>query len=162
VGYLFRKMGFSLQANRKTLEGTDHPDRNVQFEFINDQVTQCIEAGNPVISVDTKKKELIGADKNNGTSWRPEGKPESVQVHDFIDKKLGRANPYGGMYDVANNTGWVGVGTNHDTASCAVETIRRWWNMMGKQRYANASQLMITADGGGSNGSWVRFWKLAL
>lgn len=161
VGDLLRKLGYSLQANRKVLEGSGHPDRNAQFEFINDQAAQCIASGNPVISVDTKKKELVGAYKNNGTTWRPEGEPELVKVHDFIDKELGRANPYG-VYDVASNTGWVSVGTDHDTASFAVETIRRWWKTMGKPRYANASKLMITADGGGSNGSRVRLWKLEL
>ncbi|GAB6194133.1 ISAzo13 family transposase [Desulfocastanea catecholica] len=161
VGDLLRELGYSLQANRKMLEGTDHPDRNTQFEFINDQTNQRLVAGNPVISVDTKKKELVGAYKNNGTTWRPEGKPELVKVHDFIDKELGRANPYG-VYDVASNTGWVSVGTDHDTASFAVETIRRWWNSMGKQRYPDASELMITADGGGSNGSRVRLWKFEL
>lgn len=161
VGDLLRELGYSLQANRKMLEGTDHPDRNAQFEFINDQTKQRLVAGNPVISVDTKKKELVGPYKNNGTTWRPEGKPELVKVHDFIDKELGRANPYG-VYDVASNTGWVSVGTDHDTASFAVETIRRWWNTMGKQRYPKASELMITADGGGSNGSRVRLWKLEL
>ncbi|WP_018403845.1 ISAzo13 family transposase, partial [Marinobacter gelidimuriae] len=161
VGDLLRELGYSLQANRKRLEGTDHPDRNAQFEFINDQTKQRLVAGNPVISVDTKKKELVGTYKNNGTTWRPEGKPELVKVHDFIDKELGRANPYG-VYDVASNTGWVSVGTDHDTASFAVETIRRWWNTMGKQRYPKASELMITADGGGSNGSRVRLWKLEL
>lgn len=161
VGDLLRELGYSLQANRKMLEGTDHPDRNAQFEFINDQTKQRLVAGNPVISVDTKKKELVGAYKNNGTTWRPEGKPELVKVHDFIDKELGRANPYG-VYDVASNTGWVSVGTDHDTASFAVETIRRWWNSMGRQRYPKASELMITADGGGSNGSRVRLWKFEL
>jgi hypothetical protein len=161
VGDLLRELGYSLQANRKMLEGTDHPDRNAQFEFINDQTKQRLVAGNPVISVDTKKKELVGAYKNNGTTWRPEGKPELVKVHDFIDKELGRANPYG-VYDVASNTGWVSVGTDNDTASFAVETIRRWWNSMGKQRYPEASELMITADGGGSNGSRVRLWKFEL
>ena len=161
VGDLLRELGYSLQANRKMLEGTDHPDRNAQFEFINDQTGQRLAAGNPVISVDTKKKELVGAYKNNGTTWRPEGKPELVKVHDFIDKELGRANPYG-VYDVASNTGWVSVGTDHDTASFAVETIRRWWNTMGRQRYPAATELMITADGGGSNGSRVRLWKLEL
>lgn len=161
VGDLLRELGYSLQANRKMLEGTDHPDRNAQFEFINDQTKQLLVAGNPVISVDTKKKELVGAYKNNGTTWRPEGKPELVKVHDFIDKELGRANPYG-VYDVASNTGWVSVGTDHDTASFAVETIRRWWNSMGRQRYPNASELMITADGGGSNGSRVRLWKFEI
>ncbi len=161
VGDLLRELGYSLQANRKMLEGTDHPDRNAQFEFINDQTGQRLAAGNPVISVDTKKKELVGAYKNNGTTWRPEGKPELVKVHDFIDKELGRANPYG-VYDVASNTGWVSVGTDHDTASFAVETIRHWWNTMGRQRYPAATELMITADGGGSNGSRVRLWKLEL
>ena len=161
VGDLLRELGYSLQANLKMLEGPDHPDRNAQFEFINDQTKQRLVAGNPVISVDTKKKELVGAYKNNGTTWRPEGKPELVKVHDFIDKELGRANPYG-VYDVASNTGWVSVGTDHDTASFAVETIRRWWNSMGRQRYPKASELMITADGGGSNGSRVRLWKFEL
>lgn len=161
VGDLLRELGYSLQANRKMLEGTDHPDRNAQFEFINGQTKQRLVAGNPVISVDTKKKELVGPYKNNGTTWCPEGKPELVKVHDFIDKKLGRANPYG-VYDVASNTGWVSVGTDHDTASFAVETIRRWWNTMGRQRYPAATELMITADGGGSNGSRVRLWKFEL
>ncbi len=161
VGDLLRELGYSLQANRKMLEGADHPDRNAQFEFINKQATQCIESGEPVISVDTKKKELVGPYKNNGTSWRPAGEPELVNVHDFMDKELGRANPYG-IYDVASNTGWVSVGTDHDTASFAVETIRRWWKMMGTLRYPKASKLMITADGGGSNGSRVRLWKLEL
>ena len=161
VGDLLRELGYSLQANRKVLEGTDHPGRSAQFEFISDQAKQRIAAGNPVISVDTKKKELVGTYKNNGTTWRPEGEPELVKVHDFIDKELGRANPYG-VYDVASNTGWVSVGTDHDTASFAVETIRRWWNSMGKQRYPAASELMITADGGGSNGSRVRLWKWEL
>ena len=161
VGDLLRELGYSLQANRKMLEGTDHPDRNAQFEFISDQTKQRLAADNPVISVDTKKKELVGTYKNNGATWRPEGDPEPVKVHDFIDKELGRANPYG-VYNVASNTGWVSVGTDHDTASFAVETIRRWWNAMGKQRYPAASELMITADGGGSNGSRVRLWKLEL
>lgn len=161
VGDLLRELGYSLQANRKVLEGADHPDRNAQFEFINEQTTQQLMAGNPVISVDTKKKELVGAYKNNGTTWCPEGKPEQVKVHDFVDKELGRANPYG-VYDVGSNTGWVSVGTDHDTASFAVETIRRWWITMGRQRYPAASELMITADGGGSNGSRVRLWKMEL
>lgn len=161
VGDLLRELGYSLQANRKVLEGSDHPDRNAQFEFINEQTTQQLMAGNPVISVDTKKKELVGAYKNNGTTWCPEGKPEQVKVHDFIDKELGRANPYG-VYDVGSNTGWVSVGTDHDTASFTVETIRRWWRTMGRQSYPAASELMITADGGGSNGSRVRLWKMEL
>jgi hypothetical protein len=158
---LLHELGYSLQANRKVLEGTDHPDRNAQFEFISEQTTQQLMAGNPVISVDTKKKELVGAFKNNGTTWCPEGKPEQVKVHDFVDKELGRANPYG-VYDVGSNTGWVSVGTDHDTASFAVETIRRWWGTMGRQCYPAASELMITADGGGSNGSRVRLWKIEL
>jgi len=161
VGDLLRELGYSLQANRKVLEGTDHPDRNAQFEFISEQTTQQLMAGNPVISVDTKKKELVGAYKNNGTTWCPEGKPEQVKVHDFVDKELGRANPYG-VYDMGSNTGWVSVGTDHDTASFAVETIRRWWGTMGRQCYPAASELMITADGGGSNGSRVRLWKMEL
>jgi hypothetical protein len=161
VGDLLRELGYSLQANRKVLEGTDHPDRNAQFEFISEQTTQQLMAGNPVISVDTKKKELVGAYKNNGTTWCPEGKPEQVKVHDFVDQELGRANPYG-VYDVGSNTGWVSVGTDHDTASFAVETIRRWWGTMGRQCYPAASELMITADGGGSNGSRVRLWKMEL
>lgn len=161
VGDLLHKLGYSLQANRKVLEGADHPDRNAQFEFISERTTQQLMAGNPVISVDTKKKELVGAFKNNGTTWCPEGKPEQVKVHDFVDKELGRANPYG-VYDVGSNTGWVSVGTDHDTASFAVETIRRWWGTMGRQCYPAASELMITADGGGSNGSRVRLWKIEL
>lgn len=162
VGDLLQhELGYSLQGNRKTLEGTTHPDRNAQFEFINREAAACMAGDNPVISVDTKKKELVGAYKNNGTNWRPQGEPESVKVHDFIDKELGRANPYG-VYDVASNTGWVSVGTDHDTASFAVETIRRWWHTMGKPRYPKASKLMITADGGGSNGNRVRLWKLEL
>lgn len=161
VGDLLRELGYSLQANRKVLEGTDHPDRNAQFEFISEQTTQQLMAGNPVISVDTKKKELVGAYKNNGTTWCPAGKPEQVKVHDFVDKELGRANPYG-VYDMGSNTGWVSVGTDHDTASFAVETIRRWWGTMGRQCYPAASELMITADGGGSNGSRVRLWKMEL
>ena len=161
VGDLLKTLGYSLQANRKVLEGTDHPDRNAQFQFINDQASEQIKADNPVISVDTKKKELVGAFKNGGTTWCPEGEPVLTKVHDFADKELGRANPYG-VYDVGSNTGWVSVGIDHDTASFAVETIRRWWNTMGKQRYPNASKLLITADGGGSNGSRVRLWKLEL
>ena len=163
VGDLLHKLGYSLQANRKMLEGGDQADRNAQFEFINEQAKQRIAEGNPVISVDTKKKELIGPYKNKGTSWHPEGEPELVKVYDFIDKdkEKGRVSPYG-VYDIGSNTGWVSVGTDHDTASFAVETIRRWWYTMGKPRYMHASKLMITADGGGSNGSRVRLWKLEL
>jgi len=161
IGGLLKKLGYSLQGNRKTLEGTDHPDRNAQFEFINALAEEAMHNGQPVISVDTKKKELVGQYKNGGKEWRPQGEPEQVNVHDFVNKELGRANPYG-VYDLANNTGWVSVGTDHDTASFAVSTIRRWWFAMGKILYPDASELMIMADGGGSNGSRVRLWKLEL
>ena len=161
IGGLLKKLGYSLQGNRKTLEGTNHPDRNAQFEYINAQTEEFLHNGQPVISVDTKKKELVGQFKNNGKEWAPQGVPEEVNVYDFVDKELGRANPYG-VYDLANNTGWVSVGTDHDTASFAVSTIRRWWMVMGKPLYPDAKELMITADGGGSNGSRVRLWKLEL
>jgi Rhodopirellula transposase DDE domain len=161
IGGLLKKLGYSLQGNRKTLEGTDHPDRNAQFEYINARVEEALRQEQPVISVDTKKKELVGQFKNGGKEWRPEGDPEKVNVYDFVDKELGRANPYG-VYDLANNTGWVSVGTDHDTASFAVSTIRRWWLTMGAPLYPNVKELMIMADGGGSNGSRVRLWKLEL
>jgi hypothetical protein len=161
IGGLLKKLGYSLQGNRKTLEGTDHPDRNAQFEYINARVQEALAQGQPVISVDTKKKELVGQFKNGGREWRPEGDPEKVNVYDFVDKELGRANPYG-VYDLANNTGWVSVGTDHDTASFAVATIRRWWLAMGTPLYPDVKELLITADGGGSNGSRVRLWKLEL
>lgn len=161
VASMLETLDYSLQGNRKTLEGSDHPDRNDQFEFINQKAKEFLASDNPVISVDTKKKELVGQYKNPGKTWRPKGKPEKVNVYDFVDEKMGRANPYG-VYDIANNDGWVSVGTDHDTASFAVETIRRWWNIMGKPRYPNAKALMITADGGGSNGRRVRLWKQEL
>jgi hypothetical protein len=161
IGGLLKKLGYSLQGNRKTLEGADHPDRDCQFKYINAQVEDALSHGQPVISVDTKKKELVGQFKNSGKEWRPEGDPEKVNVYDFVDKELGRANPYG-VYDLANNTGWVSVGTDHDTASFAVSTIRRWWLAMGLPLYPDVKELMITADGGGSNGSRVRLWKLEL
>jgi hypothetical protein len=161
VGKLLHEMGYSLQANRKTKEGTDHPDRNAQFGFINASVTAALAENQPVISVDTKKKELVGDFKNGGKEYRPKGNPEEVRVHDFLIKELGRAVPYG-IYDLAANTGWVSVGIDHDTAAFAVNSIRRWWNKMGRARYPNASRLVITADGGGSNGSRVRLWKLEL
>jgi Rhodopirellula transposase DDE domain len=161
IGGLLRKMGYSLQGNRKTLEGGDHPDRNAQFEFINARAEDAIHNEQPVISVDTKKKELVGQYKNGGKEIRPKGEPEQVKVYDFVDKELGRANPYG-IYDIANNLGWVSVGTDHDTASFAVSTIRRWWFGMGKALYPDARELLITADGGGSNGSRVRLWKVEL
>jgi stage V sporulation protein SpoVS len=161
IGGLLKKLGYSLQGNRKTLEGTEHPDRNAQFEYINSRAEETLRQGQPVISVDTKKKELVGQFKNGGKEWRPEGDPEKVNVYDFVDKELGRVNPYG-VYDLANNTGWVSVGTDHDTASIAVSTIRRWWLTMGAPLYPDVKELMIMADGGGSNGSRVRLWKLEL
>lgn len=161
VGQLLEELGYSLQGNRKTLEGGEHPDRNAQFERINQAVETRLSEGEPVISVDTKKKELIGPFKNNGQDWRPEGQPESVRVHDFVDPENGRASPYG-VYDLGANAGWVNVGTDHDTASFAVQSIRRWWEVMGKPAYPRATTLLITADGGGSNGSRVRLWKLEL
>ena len=161
IGGLLKGLGYSLQGNRKTLEGTSHPDRNAQFEYINSRVEEAISIGQPVISVDTKKKELVGQFKNGGKEWRPQGKPEQVNVYDFVDKELGRANPYG-VFDLTDNSGWVSVGTDHDTASFAVSTIRRWWLVMGKPLYPDVKELLITADGGGSNGSRVRLWKLEL
>jgi Rhodopirellula transposase DDE domain len=161
VGTLLREEGFSLQANAKTMEGGQHADRDEQFSYLNDQAAEHVAAGDPVISVDTKKKELVGNFKNNGTQWRPGGNPEPVKVHDFIDPELGRANPYG-VYDVAANTGWVSVGTDHDTAAFAVNTIRSWWETVGREAYSGASRLLITADGGGSNGYRTRLWKTEL
>jgi transposase len=161
VAELLHELDYSLQANRKTKEGDDHPDRNAQFEYINAKVQQYIGLRQPVISVDTKKKELVGDFKNSGQDWRPKGKPQQVRVHDFVIPELGRAAPYG-VYDLAQNIGWVSVGVDHDTASFAVETIRRWWHALGKEKYPQARQLLITADGGGSNGSRLRLWKLEL
>ena len=161
VAELLHEMGYSLQANRKTKEGDSHPDRNAQFEHINARAQQYMSLQQPVISVDTKKKELVGDFKNGGQDWRPRGKPEKVRVHDFLIPELGRAAPYG-IYDLAQNTGWVSVGIDHDTASFAVETIRRWWHAMGNEKYPKTKRLMITADGGGSNGSRLRLWKLEL
>ena len=158
VAELLHEMGYSLQANRKTKEGDSHPDRNAQFEHINAKVQQYTGVREPVISVDTKKKELVGDFKNSGQDWKPRGKPESVRVHDFAIPELGRAAPYG-VYDLAQNTGWVSVGVDHDTASFAVETIRRWWHAMGKEIYPQAKRLPIAAGGGGSR---LRPWKLEL
>lgn len=160
VGKMLVKLGYSLQGNKKTLEGASHPDRNAQFEYINTRVTDRLAKGEPVISVDTKKKELIGRFKNNGKTWQPKGEPTEVKVHDFVEE-AGRANPYG-VYDIGADEGWVSVGTDHDTASFAVETIRRWWHVVGNQAYPGAKELLITADGGGSNGGRVRLWKLEL
>jgi hypothetical protein len=161
VGNLLRDMNYSLQGNRKTKEGSQHIDRDAQFEYINTQAKAFLTAREPVISVDTKKKELVGAFRNNGRELRPKGRPEQVNVHDFIDPKLKRAVPYG-VYDITNNVGWVSVGTDHDTAAFAVNAIRHWWRAMGKQSYARATRLMVTADGGGSNGYRVRLWKVEL
>ncbi len=161
VAALLKEAGYSLQANRKTREGLSHPDRNAQFEHIGRQVTACQRQGQPVISVDTKKKELVGEFKNAGQEWMPHGQPERVNVHDFPDKRLGKAIPYG-VYDLASNEGWVSVGINHDTAQFAAASIRRWWREMGCQRFPRARKLMITADGGGSNSSRNRLWKVAL
>ena len=160
VGNLLRELHYSLQANSKTQEGAQHIDRDAQFRYINTQATAFLNAGQPVISVDTKKKELVGNYKNNGREWRPKSTPDPVNVHDFIDPDLPRAVPYG-VYDLADNVGWVSVGTDHDTASFAVNAIRRWWLSMGRGRYAKAKRLMITADGG-SNGYRVRLWKVEL
>lgn len=161
VGDLLGELGYSLQANSKTIEGGDHPDRNDQFEHINRAVQEQIDSGNPVISVDGKKKELVGNFKNAGREWRPKGNPEQVRTHDFVIPELGRATPYG-VYDLANNKAWVSVGVDHDTATFAVESIRRWWHSMGKAAYPGATSLLITADGGGSNGSRLRLWKIEL
>jgi DDE family transposase len=161
VGDLLRGIGYSLQANSKTREGGKHIDRDAQFQYINTQAMAFLTANEPVISVDTKKKELVGNFKNNGREWRPKGTPELVNVHDFIDPKLSRAVPYG-VYDINNNVGWVSVGTDHDTACFAVNAIRRWWRTMGNKRHSKAKRLMITADGGGSNGYRVRLWKVEL
>lgn len=161
VGALLAEQGYSLQGNKKTLEGTSHPDRDAQFQFIAERAEACIEDGQPVISVDTKKKELVGPYKNGGKSYRPKGDPVKVNGHDFMDKALGKVAPYG-VYDLKHNEAWVNVGTDHDTSVFAVESIRRWWCMMGKKRYPDATRLMITADSGGSNGSRVRLWKVEL
>ena len=161
VGELLKGEKFRLQANRKTREGDSHPDRDAQFVHINACVSCALAERQPVISVDTKKKELVGDFKNAGREWRPQGDPEEVRVHDFLIKELGRAVPYG-IYDLAANTGWVSVGIDHDTAEFAVQTIRNWWHSVGCKRYPSARQLTITADGGGSNGSRVRLWKREL
>jgi hypothetical protein len=161
VGVLLRQAGYSLQGNRKTKEGDSHPDRNAQFEHINRTVKQFQKRGQPVISVDTKKKELVGDFKNGGREWMPQGEPYEVRVHDFMDKALGKAIPYG-VYDITNNQGWVSVGVDHDTAQFAAEAILRWWRKMGRKRYQGATALLITADGGGSNSSRCRLWKVAL
>ncbi len=161
VAELLHGLDYSLQGNRKTLEGTSHPDRNAQFEHINRKVKEHLRTKDPVISVDTKKKELVGNFKNGGREWRPKGEPEQVQIHDFVVPELGRAIPYG-VYDLGQNTGWVSVGIDHDTAAFAVETIRRWWYSMGRPSHRKAKRLLITADAGGSNGPKLRLWRLEL
>ena len=161
VAKLLGLLGYSLQANVKTREGTAHPDRDAQFEHINAVAQAAIAAGVPVISVDTKKKELVGDFKNAGREWRPKGEPELVRVHDFKDKLLGKAIP-SGVYDVASNQGWVNVGIDHDTAQFAVNSIRSWWQHLGRPRYPDTTRLQITADCGGSNGNRVRLWKVEL
>jgi hypothetical protein len=166
VGYrtvagLLGELGYSLQSNRKEREGASHPDRNAQFEYISDQVRRFQRRGQPVVSVDTKKKELVGDFKNSGREYHPEGHPEGVRVHDFLDKELGKAIPYG-VYDMTANEGWVSVGIDHDTARFATETLRRWWANMGSKVYTKAKGLLVTADSGGSNGSRVRLWKVAV
>jgi transposase len=158
---LLHEQHYSLQANRKTREGSAHPDRDAQFQFINASVKQFQRAQQPVISVDTKKKELVGNFKNPGREWQPTGAPEQVNVHDFADPHLGKVIPYG-VYDLAANEGWVNVGIDHDTAEFAVESIRRWWDHLGQERYPHARKLLLTADCGGSNGSRTRLWKVAL
>jgi hypothetical protein len=161
VSELLTAAGYSLQGNRKTTEGASHPDRDAQFGHIDAAAAKALAEGQPVISVDTKKKELVGDFKNNGKEWRPKGDPEAVRVHDFLIKELGRAVPYG-VYDLAANAGWVSVGIDHDTAAFAVNSIRRWWRELGQARYPDATRLVVTADGGGSNGSRVRLWKREL
>ena len=161
VNRLLHELGYSLQANRKTLEGAQHADRDAQFKFINRRGRAFQALRQPVVSVDTKKKELIGEFRNGGREWRPKGQPEQVKVHDFVDKTLGKAIPYG-IYDVTGDSGWVSVGVDHDTAVFAVETLRRWWLKMGSVAYPGARRLLITADGGGSNGSRNRLWKVEL
>lgn len=162
VGQLLHQMGYSLQATAKTVEGAQHPDRDAQFRHINEEATRRLKRGEPVISVDTKKKELVvGKKANAGREWQPEGQPEQVDVHDFPDPDVPKAIPYG-VYDVGADEGWMQVGSDHDTAEFAVNAIRRWWATMGKERYPNATRLMITADAGGSNGYRNRLWKVEL
>jgi transposase len=161
VAALLHERGFSLQGNRKTREGASEPDRNAQFEYLNRHVQNFLRRRQPAVSVDTKKKELVGDFKNGGREYRRRGHPENVRVHDFIDRKLGKAIPYG-VYDLLHNEGWVSVGVDHDTAQFAVNAIRRWWRCMGRARFPRAQQLLITADSGGSNSPRCRLWKVAL
>jgi hypothetical protein len=161
VAELLHAADYSLQGNRKTVEGSQHPDRDAQFRYINDTAALYLAAGWPVVSVDTKKKELVGPYKNAGQQWRPKGQPHEVKVHDFIDKTKGKAVPYG-VYDIARNEGWVSVGQDGDTATFAVQTLRRWWQSMGSDAYPGVRRLLVCADAGGSNGYRVRLWKVEL
>lgn len=161
VAELLHELGYSLQANRKTREGANHPDRDAQFQYINRRVKAFARRRQPVISVDAKKKELVGNFRNGGRDWRPHGQPLEVRVHDFQDAHLGKAIPYG-VYDLTNNEAWISVGIDHDTAEFAVEAIRRWWRKMGRKRFPHATELLVTADSGGSNGARSRLWKVAL
>ena len=161
VAEILHNLGYSLQANIKTLEGKDHPDRDSQFRYINMMVTRWLRQGRPVISVDTKKKELVGRFKNKGKTWRFKGKPEPVKTYDFIDKEKGKVIPYG-VYDIGMDAGWVNVGCDADTSAFAVESIRGWWRSWGKRKYPDAGGILITADGGGSNGYRTRLWKVEL
>ena len=161
VAQLLDELGYSLQGTRKTKEGASHPDRNAQFEYINQQVKAFQKCGQPVVSVDTKKKELVGDFANRGCEYQPKGHPEKVRTYDFVDKKLGKIIPYG-VFDMTTNCGWVSVGIDHDTAQFAVETLRRWWRGMGSEAYPAARELLVTADGGGSNGSRSRLWKVEI
>jgi hypothetical protein len=161
VAALLIEEGYSLQANRKMTEGKQHPDRNAQFEYIQGKVLAFLKKRQPIVSIDTKKKELVGEFKNGGQEWQPQGEPEKVKVHDFPDKELGKVAPYG-VYDLANNEGWVSVGIHSDTAQFAANSVQRWWDEMGARRFPRATELLITADGGGSNSSRCRLWKAAL
>jgi transposase len=161
VNRLLHDLGYSLQSNRKTIEGKGHPDRDAQFQYINRRVKAFQRRGQPVVSVDAKKKELVGQFRNGGREWQPKGQPEEVEIYDFAKKDLGKALPYG-VYDQTANTGWVSVGVDHDTAEFAVETLRRWWRNMGSRVYPRAKRLLVTADGGGSNGTRCRLWKVEL
>ena len=161
VGVILKESGYSLQGNRKTDEGSSHIDRDAQFNYINEIATDFLSSDDPVISVDCKKKELVGNFKNDGKEWLPTGNPTTVKVYDFIDKDLGKAIPYG-VYDIGNNEGWVSVGISHDTASFAVSTIRSWWYEMGEEKFSKSNRIFITADGGGSNSSRSRLWKIEL
>jgi Rhodopirellula transposase DDE domain len=161
VGRLLKQQRYTLQRTRKTLEGAQHPDRDAQFRYLNDQAREHLAAGQPVVSVDTKKKELVGDYANGGAEWQPAGEPVEVGVHDFPDPAVGKAIPYG-VYDLGRNTGWVGVGTDHDTAAFAAATLRRWWAQVGQAAYPAADRLLVTADAGGSNGYRVRAWKTHL